>query len=114
MKCFTYWNPFGLHLFYCHQVDHNKNRGNSSISLEITWAVNFFTDCSFAYYLAVTEVHTALPYGHFQNYVDIMPTLTFQRHLAIHSMKNYIGSESIGVGRTTMDSIRPQIVECHL
>ena len=55
------------------------------------WVVNGLTSfCNFAWYLAVTEVNTAITAGHFQNGGDIMLTLDFQRQLVIQCMKNTV------------------------
>ena len=62
----------------------------------------------------MTEVNTALASGHFQNGVDIMPTLAFRRQLAIQCMENAIGTEPGDIGRPVRACRRPQIVECKL
>ena len=79
MNIFTYQQPFVLHFRYRCQVGDNNNRRHSPISLDSTWDTKFFLDCNFAWYLAVVEVNTALASGHFQNGVNVMPTLAFGR-----------------------------------
>ena len=83
VKNVKYWHPLGLHFHYRHQVDNHNNRRHSTISPERTRATKFCTDHKFAWYLAVTEVNTALASGHFQNGGNIMPTLAFWRQFAI-------------------------------
>ena len=62
----------------------------------------------------MTEVNTALASGHFQNGVDIMPTLAFRRQLEIHCMKNNIVTEPDDIVRPIRAFRGPQIVECKL
>jgi hypothetical protein len=66
VKLFKYRQPFGLHFRYCHQVDDHNNRRHAPISVERTWATKFWPDRNFAWYLAVSEVNTALADGHFR------------------------------------------------
>ena len=88
---FTYRQPFGIHLRYRHQVDdHNKHR-HAPMSLERTWATNFWPDCNFAWYLEMSEVNTALVSGRFQNDGVVQPSLDFWRYFAIECLENTIG-----------------------
>ena len=41
---FKYRHTFGLHLLYQHQVDYHNNKINAHLSLERTWATNFWLD----------------------------------------------------------------------
>ena len=83
VNIFKYLQQFILHFRYHHQVENHNNRRHSPILLERTWDNKFWTDHTFGWYLAVTEVNTALASGHFQNGGNIMPTLAFWRQLAI-------------------------------
>ena len=49
VKIFNYWQPFGWHFCYRHQVDDHNNRCHSPISLERAWDTKFFTDRNFAW-----------------------------------------------------------------
>ena len=108
MKMFKYRQPFGLHFSYRHQVDNHNNRRHSHISLYRTWDTKFFPDRNFAWYLAVTEVSTALASGNFQNCGDIMPTLDFWRQVAIQCMENAILIEPGNIGSPMKACRRPQ------
>ena len=59
-KQFTYRQTFGLHFRYRNQVDDHNNFIHAPIYLERTWATKFWPDRNFDWYLAVSEVHTAL------------------------------------------------------
>ena len=65
-RLFKYCHLFGLHFRYRHQVDDQNNRRHAHISIERTWATKFWPDRNFAWYLAVTEVNTALADGNFR------------------------------------------------
>ena len=92
-KKFKYRNPFGIHFRYRHQVDGHNNQIHAPLSLESTWANKFWPDRNFSWYLAVSEVNTALASGHFQNYGVVQPILDFCRALAIECLENTIGVE---------------------
>ena len=77
----NYWQPFGFHLRYLHQVDDHNNRRCATISIEITWATKLWTNIKFTWYLAVTGVNTALADGHFCKGGKSIPTLRFCRKL---------------------------------
>ena len=64
-RIFKYRQTFGFQFRYRHQVDDHTNRRHSPISIERTWATKFWTNRNFEWYLAVTEVNTALADGHF-------------------------------------------------
>ena len=70
-----------------------------------------FPDRNFAWYLAVTEVNTALASGHFQNGGNIMPNLAFLIQLALHCMENTIGTYPDDIGSPMGACRRPQIME---
>ena len=46
-KTFKYWQPFGLHFCYYHQVDDHNNICHYPISLERTRDTRFWTDHNF-------------------------------------------------------------------
>ena len=50
---FTYRQPFGIYFRYRHQVDDHNNRMHVPIPLERTWAIKFWPDHNFAWYLDV-------------------------------------------------------------
>ena len=66
---FNYQQPFGLYFCYRQQVDDHNNRRHAPISIERIWATKFWTDRNFAWYLAVTDVNTALADGKVQVYL---------------------------------------------
>ena len=74
---FTYRKPFGINFRYKHQVDDHRNQIHVPISLEMTCTTKFCPDCNFSWYLAVSEVNTALVSGHFQNDGVMQPSLDF-------------------------------------
>ena len=74
-----YWQPFGLHFRYRHQVDDHNNRRNAPIPIERTWATKFWTDRNFTWYLSVTDVNMALEDGHFHKGGQLIPILQFRR-----------------------------------
>ena len=74
-RIFKYRQPFGLHFRYRHQVDDQNNRRHAPISIERTRATKFWTDRNFPWYLAVTEVNTALADGYFHKGGKLIPTL---------------------------------------
>ena len=84
-RLFKYCLSFGLHSRYRHQVDYHNNRKHAPISIESTWETKFWPDRNFAWYLAVTEVNTALADGNFRKGGKLIPTLQFRRKLA-HDM----------------------------
>ena len=49
VKNFKYWQPFGLHFRYHHQVDNHNNRCHYPILLERTRNTKFWTDRNFAW-----------------------------------------------------------------
>ena len=82
VRQFKYQQPFMLYFHYPHQVDDHNNRINAIISLERTWANTIWTNRNFAWYLAVTEVNTALADGHFRKGGKLITTLHFHRKFA--------------------------------
>jgi hypothetical protein len=82
VQTFKYRQPFGLQFRYRHQVDDHNNCRHAPISLERTWATKFWPDHNFAWYLAASEVNTALTSGRLQNGGVLLPTLEFRRALA--------------------------------
>ena len=114
VKQFKYWQPFGFHVHYHHQVDNNKNRRHYPISLESRWATKFWMDYNFAWYLFVMVVNIALACGHFPNGGDIIPTLAFQRQLAMQCMENNFLTDPNDIGTPMRACRRPQIVELNV
>ena len=112
MKHFIYRQPFGLRFRYRHQVDEHNNRRHAPISLERTWATKLWPDQKFTWYLAVSEVNTALESGHFQNDGVVQPSLNFRRALAIECLENTIGVELGENGRPKRTSKIPIYVPC--
>ena len=111
-RLFNYLHPFGLHLQYLHQVDNHNNRRHAPISIERTWATTFWPDRNFAWYLAVTEVNTALADGHFRKGGKLIPTLQFRRKLTHEMMENNIGGDTVDSGRPRRTTRTPFIVAC--
>ena len=50
-KQFNYHEVFGNHFSYRHKVDENKNRPHYPISVERTWATNYYPNWCHAYLL---------------------------------------------------------------
>ena len=90
-KLFTYRQSFGIHFRYMHQVDNKNNWRHAPISLERKWETTFWPNHNFAWYLAVSEVNTALVSGHFKNDGVVQPSMYFWRSLAIYCLDNKIG-----------------------
>ena len=53
-KRFNYSEVFGNHFRYHHQFYNNKDCCNFTISVERTWSTKYWTDCCYAYFLALT------------------------------------------------------------
>ena len=92
---FKYCHPLGLHFRYRHPLDYHNNIIHAPISIERIWATKFWSDRNFAWYLAVTEVNTALADGHFRKGGKLIPTLQFRRKLAHEMMENNIGGDTV-------------------
>ena len=56
-KQFNYCEVFGNHFNYRNQVDNNNNQRHFPISVERTWAKNYWPDRCHAHFLALTEVN---------------------------------------------------------
>ena len=76
-KKFTHQYIFGLHFRYIYQVDEHNNWRHELIYLERTWKTKLWPDCNFVWYLAVSEVNTALESGNFQNGRVVQPSMNF-------------------------------------
>ena len=113
-RLFKYRQPFGLHFRYRHQVDDHNNRKHSHISIERTWATKLCPNRNFAWYLAVTEVNTALADGHFRKVGKLIPTLQFRSKLAHEMMENNIGGDNVDSGSPRRSTCTPSIVACTL
>ena len=113
-RLFKYRHPFGLYFRYHHQVDDHNNRIHAPISLKRTWSTKFWPDRNFAWYLAVTEVNTALADGHFHKGGQLIPNLQFHRKLAHDMTKNIIGVDTVDYGRPRRSACTPAIVPCTL
>ena len=114
VKIFSYRQLFLLHLWCRHQVENHNTRCHYPILVERTQDTKFWTYLNFEWYLVVTEMNTVLASGHFQHGGNIMPTLNFQRQLAIHCMENITGTEPGDIGRHMWACRRQQTVEYHL
>ena len=55
-KRFNYCEVFGKNFNYRHQVDNNNNQCHSTISVERTWATNYWPGWCHEYFLALPEV----------------------------------------------------------
>ena len=95
VRKFKYLQPFVLHFRYHHQVYYHNNRTNAPISIERTWATKFWPDRNSAWYLAVTEVNTALADGHFRKDGKLIPNFQFRRKLEHEMMENTIGVDTV-------------------
>ena len=113
-RLFKYRQPFCLHFRYRHQVDNHNNRRHAPISIERTWETKFWPDRNFAWYLAVTEVNTALADGHFRKGGKWIPTLQFRRKLAREIMENNIGGDTVDSGSPRRSTCTPSIFACTL
>ena len=113
-RLFKYHQTFGLHFRYRHQVDDHNNRRHAHISIERTWETKFWPDRNFAWYLAVTEVNTALADGHFCKGGKLIPTFKFRRKLVHEMMENNIGGDTVDSGRPRGSTYTPSIVACTL
>ena len=113
-RLFKYCQPFGLHFHYRHQVDDHNNRIHAPISVESKGATKFWTDRNFAWYLALTEVNTALADGHFSKGGKLIPTLQFLIKLAHEMMYNTIGVDTVSSGRLRRSTCTPDIFPCML
>ena len=114
VKLFSHQHPFGLHFRYHHQVNNHNNKHHSPISIKRTWATKFWNNCNFAWYLAMTEVSTALVSGHFPNGGDVMPIFAFWGQLAMQCTENTIGTDTGDIGTPVGGCRRPQILEIQL
>ena len=103
-----------MNLRYHHQVEDQKNIRHAPISLERKWESKFCPNRKFAWYLAVTELNTALVDGHFRKGRKLIPTLQFRRKLAHEMMDNTIGVETVDYGRPRMPTFTTAIVPCKL
>ena len=79
-----------------------------------TWATKFCSDRNSAWYLAVTEVNTALSDGHFRKGGKLIPTFKFWMKLAHEMMGNTIGVDTLDSGRPRRSICTPAIVTCTL
>ena len=74
-RLLKYRQPFGFHFRYRHEEDDHNNRRHDPISIKRTCETMFWPDRKFAWYLAVTEVNTALADGHFRKGGQLIPNL---------------------------------------
>ena len=87
LKIFTYWQLFGLHLWYRHQFNYHINRHQYPISLFIQCDTKCFPYSNFSCNLSVTQLIAALVSGNFQNCSNVKPTLNFWSQLEIECTK---------------------------
>ena len=76
-KRFNYCEVFGNHFNYIYQVDDSKNRRNSPISVERTWATKYWTDRCHDHLLALTEFNENYLGGYLVDRLDVDPQLYF-------------------------------------
>ena len=74
----------------------------------------FWPDRNFTWYLAVTEVNTALADGHFRKGGQLIPAFQFRRKLAHEMTENNIGGNTVSSGRPRMTTCITYIVACTL
>ena len=80
-KTINYCEVFGNHFNYIHQIDNNNNRCHYPISVERTWAKNYWPDWCHAYFLEFTEVDANYLWGYLFDGVYVEPQLDFRRQL---------------------------------
>ena len=114
VRQFKYWQPFGLHFRYRYQVYDQNNRRHAPISIQRTWETRFWPDRNFAWYLAVTEVNTALAHMHFRKGQKLITNLQFRRKIAPEMMENSIGMDTVDSGRLRRSTCTTYIVPCEL
>ena len=95
-----------------HQVDDQNNWRHAPISLEKKSGTKFWPNHNFAWYLAVSEVNTALVSGRFQNDGLVQPNLDFWVYLAIECLDNTIVIELGENGIPKRTSKIPIYVPC--
>ena len=74
-------------------MDDRNNWRHAPIYLQNTWMEKFWPDHNLAWYLAVSEVNTALASVHFKNDGVLQPSTYFWRALEIECIENTIGFE---------------------
>ena len=74
----------------------------------------FYNDRKFSWYLAVTEVNTALADGHFCKGRKLIPTLQLRKKLAHEMTENNIGGDTEDYGRPRRSTCTPSIIACTL
>ena len=84
VNIFKYWQPFGLHFWYRHEVDDHHNRCHSPILPKSKWDTDFWSDINFAWYVAAREINKTLASRNFHDCNDIISTLYFCRKLEIY------------------------------
>ena len=114
MSQFNHWQPFGLHFRHRHQVNKQNNRIHAPISIKRTRATKFWTYRNFTWYLAVTEVNTALAYGQFHKGGKFIPNFQFHRKFAHDIMENTIVVKIMDSVRSRRLTCTPTIVPCKL
>ena len=80
-KLINYHEVFGNHFHYPHQVGNNNNNQNYPISVERTWATNYWPDLFHAYFLVLTEVNKNYFWGYLVEGANVNPELYFQHQL---------------------------------
>jgi hypothetical protein len=58
-KNFKYTEIIYNHFLYRHAVDDHNNKRHEPISLEVTWATQWWPNRVFAFFLAITEVNAS-------------------------------------------------------
>ena len=80
----------------------------------MTWETKFCPNRNFAWYMAVTEMNTALADGHLCKGGKLIPTLHLRRKLAHEIMDNTIGVDTVDYGMPRSSTCTTFIVPCTL
>lgn len=80
-KTFKYTEIIYNHYHYRHYVDDHNNKRHNPISLEVTWATQWWPNRVMGFFLAVTEVNVKLASEYFCGF-EVVPMLIFRRAMA--------------------------------
>ena len=92
-KRFNYHEVFGNNFNYRHQVDDNRNQRHYPISVERTWATNYWPDRCNDYFLALTEVNANYLQGYLVDRVYVEHQLDFLCQLGLEMVENTLYEE---------------------
>ena len=87
-KRFNYCEVFGNQFNYRHQVENNINCCHYPISVERTWATNYWPGRCHAYFLALSEVNTNYLRGYLVDGVYVYPQVDFRHQLGRLMVEN--------------------------